>query len=373
MKNYLFSIIAVSILISIGSCKRNDDEPERQRRAISRLYVSTSDYQASSSGADLFNVWAVDEVNGDKLPGYDTFYKFTSAAKGGRMIHYSPFNGGIIFQGSMNPRADLDTAVHVMGVSKTGVLSNGRSLPNRIYDKVRGLYYAVVNDGQLSEDYLLFANASDTTQGTPANQPAVPNYTLFAVNRPRNTGNFSRPRYKMKLEHNPWGVLAVDNDLIISKSDENGGLVVYKDFLPRLLQNGDTTMTESGKYMLTITGTNNIRGIAYSKSADMLLVTDFTQEAESRIGRILIFDKFSQYKTAQNITPDRIVSGALTKLQEPVDVAIDGKEGGKYFFVADPTARRVFRFLVNDSGNVAPNDELSFEDRPPQSISLDSR
>ncbi|MBL1407918.1 hypothetical protein [Sphingobacterium faecale] len=371
MKNFLFSIIAGCILISVGSCKRDDDEPERERRSISRLYVSTSDYAASSAAPSIFNVWPVDNVDAEELPKREDYRPFTSAAKGGRMIHYSPFKGGRIFQGSMNPTSDLDTSVHVMGISKTGVLDNKTSATNRIYDKVRGLYYAVVNDVKLSEDYLLFANASDTTNGTP-----VPNYTLFAVKGPGTTGRFSRPRYRMKLTHNPWGVIAIEKDLLISKAEENdGAIVVYKGFINKLLQNGDSIMEESDNYLLKIQGANNIRGISYSKSADILMATDYSTSSGSgqAVGRILIFEKFSQYTSAQDIVPTRIIAGDLTRLKEPSDVAIDGKADAKYFFVADPAARRVFRFLISADGNVAPKDELNFDNRPPQSISLDSR
>lgn len=367
MNNYLLSIVAVVGIFSVVGCSRDDDEPERERRSISRLYVSTSDYAENSAGADLFNVWAVDSVTAAEIPAESTYYRFTSAAKGGNMIHYSPFSGGVLFQGSMNPRANLDTAVHVMTISKTGVISNGSSIRNRLYDKVRGLFYAVVNGGQLSEDYLLYANASDTTNGLD-----VPNYNLFAIDRPRNKGSFTRPRYRMKLTDNPWGVIMVDNDLLISKADVNGGVRVFKNFNSILLAGKDSVVTTPENYLLTVSGANNIRGLAYSKAADVLLLTDFIQNGTS-IGRILIFEKFSQYKAAQTIIPTRIVSGALTRLVEPLDVAIDTRAGGEYFFVADPVARRVFRFLIADEGNVAPNKELKFSDRPPRSISLDSR
>lgn len=364
-------------MISIAGCKRNDEEPERVRKPVSRLYVSTSDYAAGSAAQTIPNVWVWDNVNQEELPGRDYLKSFISAAKGGRMIHYSPFNGGRLFQGSMNPASNLDTAVHVMEISKTGVLNNRGSLNNRRYDKVRGLYYTVVNEGQLSEDFLLFANASDTTKGTPPDQPAIANYSLFAIQRPSSSGRLSLPRYTMKLSHNPWAVLAIDRDLVISRADEgNAAIVVYKQFINRLMQNGDSTMNESDHYVLKIPVAKNIRGISYSKSADILMVTDFelsTSVPSENVGRILIFEKFSEYKAAQDITPTRIIEGDLTQLKEPTDVAIDGKADGKYFFVADPFAKRVFRFLISDNGNVKPNGELNFDNRPPVSVSLDSR
>lgn len=374
MKNYLFIIVVGCILISIAGCKRDDDEPERVRKPISRLYVSTSDYSAGSAAQTIPNVWVWDNVDQEELPGREFLRSFISEAKGGRMIHYSPFNGGRLFQGSMNPRSNLDTAIHTMTISKVGVLNNANSLNNRKYDNVRGLFYTVQNEGKITEDFLLVANASDTTKGTPPDQPPVANYSLFAIQRPSSSGRLSLPRYTMKLSHNPWAVLAIDRDLVISKADEeNAGIVVYKQFMNRLLQNGDSLMKESEHYMLKIPNAKNIRGISYSNSADILLVTDYGPSTSGNVGRILIFEKFSQYKAAQDITPTRIVEGDLTQLKEPTDVAIDGKADGKYFFVADPGSKRVYRFLISDNGNVKPNGELNFGNRPPQSVSLDSR
>ncbi len=377
MKNYLFSIVAGCILISIAGCKRDDDEPERERKPISRLYVSTSDYSAGSAAQTIPNVWVLDNVDQEELPGREFLRSFISNAKGGRMIHYSPFNGGRLFQGSMNPRSDLDTAIHTMTISKIGVLNNASSLGNRKYDNVRGLYYTVENEGKLTDDFLLFTNASDTTKGTPPDQPPVADYSLFVIQRPRSSGRLSLPRYTMKLSHNPWAVLAIDRDLVISRAEEkNAAIVVYRQFMNRLMQNGDSTIKEVDHYELKIPDAKNLRGISYSKSADILMVTDFSQSTSvttpGNVGRILIFEKFSQYKATQDITPTRIIEGDLTKLREPTDVAIDGKAGGKYFFVADPVTRRVLRFSISDQGNVAPK-ELNFDNRPPWSISLDSR
>lgn len=371
MKSYAFIILGIVTVLTMNACQRDDDEPVRVSKSISRLYVSTSEYQANSAGADFFNVWALDGVNEDEFPNSNPIYRFTSPAKGGRMIHYSPFSNGILFQGSMNSRDYIDTAVYAMDISKTGVISPKSSLKTRAFDKVRGLFYTVANDGQVSEDFLMIVNASDTTLGDAKNGTITPNYNLFSVSRPRNAGNYTKARYRLKLDFNPWGVVGMGNDILISKADSDGGVVVYKEFIPRLLDNGDSTMKTPENYLLTIAGTQNIRGIAYSKTDDVLMVTDFVANQDNS-GRVLVFDKFSQYKAKGTITPSRIISGPTTMLQQPVDIAIDGKEDAKYFFVADPKAKRVFRFLKTDEGNVKPQ-ELSLEDKSPQSISLDSR
>lgn len=369
MKNYLFSLLAGCILISIGGCKRDDDEPQRERKPISRLYVSTAEFEANSATSDLPNVFAIDSVDLDKLPSIKKEGEFISGAKGGNTIHFSPFSAGIIFQSSVNNRTDIDTTIHVMSVSKAGVLSNTATIRNRAFDKVRGMVYTVVNDGKLSEDYLLALNASDTV---PAR--------LFAIKQPRNQRNYTRARYRMQLGYTPWGIMTIDNDVLITKADiGTTGIAVYKDFLPRLLLDGDSVMADDGSnvlkesYLLTINGANSIRGISYSKAQDILLATDFTGSEENSVGKILVFEDFSKYTTTQNITPTRVITGAATGLRQPLDVAIDTREGAKYFFVADPLAKRVFRFLISDNGNVQANDEMEFNGKSPRSVSLDSR
>ena len=88
-------------------------------------------------------------------------------------------------------------------------------------------------------------------------------------------------------------------------------------------------------------------------------------------GRILFFEGFSTYTTNEEITPTRIITSAV--LKQPMDVAIDSRTDGKYIYVADPIAKRVFRFLIDDVGDKEPNISLNLNGRSPQSISLDAR
>jgi hypothetical protein len=56
MRRIIFLYLIPALLIGAISCQRDDDEPPaREIKAISRLYVSTSDYQAGAS-TNLENV-----------------------------------------------------------------------------------------------------------------------------------------------------------------------------------------------------------------------------------------------------------------------------------------------------------------------------
>ncbi len=357
MKNLLLYLFPLLLCVTFVSCQRDDDEPIKVTRQISRLYVSTSDYQANSN-TDFYNVWAIDPVDSIDFPDISKIYKFASSALGGNTIHYSPNSDGLLFQGSMNSPVFRDTAIQVMTISRQGVLTNSGLLGNRLYNRVRGLHYTVVVDGQVNQDFLLAVNAGDTVN-------------LFAFDRPRNKRGFTKPRFQTELDFNPWAILVNGQDVIISKAESDGGVVVYKDYTKKLLNTVDTVLQVSKSYELKIDGASNIRGMSYSKSKDILVLTDYEGEGVNTKGRILVIENFSSYNSNAVITPTRVIKS--DKLIQPLDVAIDPREDGKYLYVADPIARRVFRFLIDDNGTVSPNQELNLMGRAPQSLSLDAR
>ncbi|MCA5004495.1 NHL repeat-containing protein [Sphingobacterium bovistauri] len=366
MHKYLFFFLIPSLLIGAVSCQRNDDEPPaREIKEISRLYVSTSDYQAGAS-TNISNVTVIDPADQDEFPAASTFYTYVSAAKGGRMIHYTP-ESGLVFQGSINTPGTLDTTIQVMRVAINGVISSAAKLSSRRLDNVRGLHYTVVNDGPaLSEEMLIALNKSDSTHIKPY---------LFAFRRPTSTGFLAKPRFEMELDFIPWGLTINNKDVFIVKTGDNGGIVAYKDFTQSFIDKVDTVLTNIPKsFELTVNGSKNLRGISYSKSKDILVLTDYDVISNvPQNGRILIFENFSTQNSTKTIEPTRVISGASSLLKQPMDVAIDPREAGKYIYVADSQAKRVFRFLISDEGNVKPNIELNLGNKTPESISLDAR
>lgn len=366
MKKLPLFLIVVCMISSFLACQRDDDEPSASSRAISRLYVSTSDYDGSSGSNNFYNVFVIDPADSSNFaPERATsIYQFTSSARGGRFIHYSPFSGGLVFQGSKNDPVYIDTAVQIISVSNTGVLKNTGRLGNRDFNDVKGLAYTVVNSGNFSESYLLMLNAD----------------TLAVVDRPVSKGSsrLVKPRYHMPLDYSPWGINITDRDVFVSSfskvSTPNSfnGIVVYKDLTSKFLNNSpDSLLTGYNRFNLTISDAKNIRGISYSKSKDLLVVTDFEGEGIASKGRILFFEEFSKHTATATLVPSRIVNSSA--LKQPTDIAIDTRADGKYIYIADPIARRVFRFLIADQGDVTPNGEINLLGRSPVSVSLDAR
>lgn len=366
MRKYLLLFLIPAVLLGAYSCQRDDDEPPaREIKSISRLYVSTADYQAGAS-TTISNVTVIDPVDMDEFPPASTFYNYISAAKGGKMIYYAP-ESGLVFQGSMNTPGTNDTTVQVMRVALNGVISSAAKLSTRRLDNVRGLHYTVVNDGPtLSEEMLVALNKSDSTHIKPY---------LFAFRRPTSTGFLAKPRFEMELDFIPWGLTIVDKDVYMIKTGGNDAIVGYKNFTQNFINKVDTVLTNIPKsFELTINGANNLRGLSYSKSKDIMVVTDYeVVNNVPRNGRVLIFENFSTQNSTKTIEPTRIISGAESLLKQPMDVAIDPREEGKYIYVADAEAKRVFRFLITDEGNVAPNISQDFNNKTPISISLDAR
>lgn len=370
MRKILFLYLIPIVLMGGVSCQRDDDEPPaRPIKPISRLYVSTSDYQAGAS-SNLENLWVVDPADEDVFAPESHIKGIVSGVKGGRTIHYSPLSNGMVFQSSINSFGTQDTSIQVLSINLQGVPAYRAKLSNRRLDNVRGMHYTVVNNnaGTLTQEYLVALQKSDTV-ATPY---------LFAFFKPVSTGFWAKPRFQMALDFIPWGLTIQDKDVYIVRAGDastEGAVVAYKGFTENFITRVDSTLTNiSPSYTLTVEGARNLRGISYSKAKDILVMTDYAVIGnEVKNGRILIFENFSASTTTQKITPTRVITGAATKLNQPMDVAIDPRGGGKYIYVADPAAKRVFRYLIEDDGNVAPNGELSLKGRAPESISLDAR
>jgi len=366
MKQLSLLFVFLCIVGGFSACMRDDDEPAVIRRDISRLYVSTSDYNGNS-GNNFHNVFVLDPADSSVFPpaNRDSIYQFTSAAKGGSFINFSPFSGGLLFQGSQNSPVYVDTAVQIMNVSNTGVLRNIGRLGTRKFNDVRGLAYTIVNEGNLSDDYLLVLNTD----------------TMFVVDRPTSKGSSSlvKARYHMPLNYNPWGINISNRDVFVSsyaneeRPEAINGVVVYKDLTSKFVSNSpDSLLSGYARFDLTISDVENVRGLSYSKEKDLLVVTDFSGAGNNSVGRILFFEKFSQYTSSQTIVPNRVIKSSL--LKQPLDVAIDTRSTGRFIYVADPIAKRVFRFNITDDGvNVEPNAQIDLFGRTPVSVSLDAR
>lgn len=371
MKYCSFFIPLLIVFVGLASCQRNDDEPVVSERKISRLYISTSDY-VRDGGNSYYNVFVVDPADSAVFPPIDSIYKFTSGARGGKFITYSPFNGGVVFQSSQNYPNAIDTSIYVMGVSRSGVLSSRNEISFGRLNNVLGISYELIEEGNLTADYLLALKGD------------VDADTMFFVTRPTQSITNRKPRFYLPLNFNSWGVNTNKRDVVVSsytseassedKPDAFNGVVVFKGLLNKLaVSTPDTLFTNVDRFNLPIQGAKTVRGISYSEDLDLLVVTDYEGTGATSVGRILFFEKFyKKYTVTQTISPDRVIV-SKGKLKQPLAVAIDGREGGSFIYVADAEAKRVFRFSINDSGDVVPNQELNLNGRTPFSLYLDAR
>lgn len=369
MRKYSLLIWMLCGILVFLACERNDDEPIIGERQISRLYVSTSDYDPNG-GDNFYNVYVIDPADSNAFPPIDSIYKFRSGAKGGRFLRYTPYNNGVVFQASQNLPGDIDTAIQVMSVSRTGVLGINHRLSTGKFNNVRGIDYSIKAEGDIVGEYLLVLNANSV------------NDTLYIANNPSRANSRFKPRYELPLNYNSWSVQVVDYDVFVTSfSNANrpssvNGVMVYKNLIKEFLANKPDTLlsnTNAPRIDLVVKDAQNIRGISYSKVKDLLVLTDFSGQGENASGRILFFDNFSTKTNANGtITADRIITSSGV-LKQPLDVAIDVREEGKYIYVADPVAKRVFRYSISDQGEVKPNLELNLAGRAPQSVSLDAR
>lgn len=361
-RNFLFYLIPI-LLLGFASCERDDDEPPaREYNGISRLYVTTSDYD-SGAASQIDNIWVVDSADTENASSYITNWR--SPAKGGRNIHFSPLNGGMVFQSSVNAAGVNDTAIHVFTVSDQGNVSTSGKLANRRFDNVRGLAYTVVNSGiNASSDFLLAVNKGISDDFG----------NLFVFLNPRSSGAFKQPTFRVSLNFIPWGIFINEKDVYMVKTGSEGGIVAYTNMTQNFVEKRDTVLSIEPSYTLAVDGSQNLRGVSYSPSKDILVLTDYSSTGGTiPVGRILIFENFSSHVSSKSIEPTRVITGETTNLRQPMDVAIDPRAGGQYIYVADSQRKGVYRFNIDDNGNVAPNAEISLRGATPEGLSWDAR
>ncbi len=355
MKGTKYFLYIFSVLLVTWACKREDDEPRKAKKPISRMYVSTSDYNPSSGDAQLRNIFVIDPADSTDFTSQGAL-RYDSGAKGGGVIHFSAFARSV-FHAGINSASYIDTTIRMQSVNDKGQLAPAANIGNRKFDRVRGLWYHNVDN----LDQLLISNNGDDT------------VSVFVVNRPKYYNGFAKYAYQVKLEDRIWGMQLDSTHLLLSKIGNDGGILVFKDFVDVVNSKRDTLVEDiRPTYRLTVPGSKNIRGFFYAKTSDILVLSDY--ESSGVGARVLVFEHFSQYKTNATIQPTRVISGASTLLQEPLSVTMDGKENPKYIYVSDVGAKRIFRFKLEDSGDVAPDKEMTIgNNQTPQSIFLDSR
>lgn len=355
MRFFQFSLFTIVFVLVAVSCVRDDDEPIRARNSISRMYVSFSDFQPNTDQRPYDNVMVIDPADGDK---WSLGLQHTSEAIKGTSIFFYPFTG-LVFQAEEGLVAGQDTMIYVMSVGETGVLNNRGKIINNQMSGMKGLAY-----------YKSTESGNEDSRVDNLYAASLFNSTIYVFDRPNTYSNKEvEPIQIFQLKDvAPWKILLVGKDMLMAKTGENGGVAVYKALVDK---RDELIEALEADFVLSIKGANNIRGLDYDPTMDMLVLTDYTGE-EGGGGRLLIIDGFSEKTQSGEITPSRIVSGDLTELREPVDIEIDKREGAKYMYVADKVGKKILRFSKESNGNIAPENTLSTP-RTPAGLSLDAR
>ena len=339
-----FLCLLISALLVVTACVRNDDEPEYPKRPIARLYVSVENYQYDDSKDAIDNVVLIDPADTSEMY---VALNHNSEAVGGAGIHFNPF-AGRLFQAGYN-----DTTIRIMTVGELGNLGNTGRIGNGLLRQMRGLAYH-----QPTELLYVASNATDNATGGT---------TIYVFHQPMNRNGLTSPDKVLQLQGGmrPWSVLLWGDSLLVSNSGIEGGVALYGN----LSQVDSLAPNFQALSNLRIEGATAIRGIAFVDSLDVLVAADFGTVTENGVrtddGKVYVIEgiKALLAQSTATVSPTRTISGALTGLTGPVDVAIDprGGAGRRTIFVADRDQHTVSRFPLSASGNVAPEGVVNLD------------
>lgn len=387
MKIWSRLVLLALATTSMVGCLRDDDEPTLPSRPISRLYISTSEYQPTNNTQGLENVYLVEPADAEL---FDTISRrFRTNALGGSAVVYSP-EAQLLFQSGQNVRA-VDNSIQVYSVDTLrGSLAQRGVITSELLTAVRSLVYHPNRD-------LLFApNSAAAPTGTiptisPTSVMAQVGATqsdLYVYRRPSSKNGISLPTYRIPFTNRTVYALFV-HDLSIRPEETRNrtyvstynssstDILVYNELTEKLVNSPDSVRRDiNPDFTLSVPTARNLTSMAYSPTLDLMVATEAPVGAP---GRILFFNEFSKHTGDSQIAPDRVISGGQSQLGSPSSVSIDKREGAQYIYVANASVdisgavSGVLRFNIDDEGGVAPNKVLRIAGRTPVGVSLDAR
>lgn len=337
MTNRLFKGIFLCfflITITLVSCKRNDDEPLLPPTRISRLYVSFLEVQPDDLALPYNNIAVFDPADSVL---FSTPQLFNSQVEEGAGIYFNPY-AKRVFQGSLK-----DFSIKTFSVSLIGVLGTASSFIDSTLVSQAGLAY-----DQASTNLYVSNNLTNSIHAYK---------TAANIN-----GVLKKGPKRFVLNSQPRG-LVLDNDSIMVVL--RGGSLNQVGLLenPSKIDSGLVTLSKA----ITISGASDLRGIAYSNKLNLLVLSDVGN------GNVYIIENAREAFTQSSvITSHQTISGALTQISQPIDVAIDDRDEKMFLYVADREKKLVLRFKLADRGNTQP-DAVTKTALTPVSIYLDAR
>ncbi|UIR55128.1 hypothetical protein LZQ00_12695 [Sphingobacterium sp. SRCM116780] len=366
LTTYITLLIFV-LVTCLTSCVREDDDPELARISISRLYVSFSEFQLNEALTPYNNIDIIDRA--DSATSFVPSLSYNSGIKGGSGILFNPI-AKYVFQSSANGSGSIrDTTIQVMSINAlTGAPASKGMISNGLLKNVKGLAYHYNNGA----DNLYVSNIGEGTN---------PSF-IYLFQSPGNFRGKAIPKQRIALGTlKPWTMAfkgpEANADLLMSVTEGKKGIAIFGNILnknPAV----DSVLNEQSfppRAVLTIADQGEIRGFSYSARQDLLAVATYVTTNGTSVGKILLYEGASALLSSsadQAISPTRIISGDLTGLKRPLDVAIDNRDGAKYLYVADADTKIVSRFLITDNGNVEPNIKKQYA-LTPVALSLDAR
>lgn len=338
MRNQSIAVFVLFIMVSIfAACERNDDEPTLPPTRISRLYVSFSNVQRDDLAEPFKNIAIFDPSYETPLPEPEWF---ESAVNVGAGITFDPF-ASRVFQGSQE-----DSTIKSFSVNEMGVLGAGSSF---------------IDTTLATQPDLAFDHVSTNLYVSNNTTNSIHVYEKATLRNGR-TG----PNKRFELGGQPRGITLSNDSLMIVLETTSASQVILLENPSKI----DSGVVEASK-RITIPGAADLRGIAYSEELNMLVISDVGN------GKVYIIEQAREAFTEnKSVIPTRTISGMATRMKEPIDVAIDGREDRMDLYVADRGAKELFRFNLMDNGDVAPEASYSFRGNPvpiPVSIYMDAR
>jgi hypothetical protein len=333
----IYLLLSLLMVTGFMACKKNDDEPVLAPTRISRLYVSFSDLQTDDLATPYTNIAVFDPADSVSLnaPIY-----FNSQVKEGAGIYFNPF-AKRVFQGSAR-----DFSIRTFSVSLTGVLGLASSFTDSTLISQPDLAYDAI-----STNLYVSNNLTNSIH-------------VYEKGGQRSGILKNGPNKRFELSSQPRG-LVLDNDslLVVLRSSELNEIALLEN--PSKIDSGQVNILKK----ITISGASDLRGIAYSHKLNLIALSDV---ANSTI--YIIENAREAFTQNQTVMPSQTISGALTRIRNPIDVAIDDRDDKLFLYVADRAEgnKAILRFNLSDRGNVAPE---AFHNLTltPASIFLDAR
>lgn len=339
MNRVLGLLSFILIATSFVACKRNDDEPILPPTRISRLYVSFTDVPPDDLAPPVKSIAVFDPADSLTLSTPDYF---ASGVDVGAGIYFNPF-AKRVFQGSQ-----ANFMIKTFSVNIAGVLGPASSFVDS----------TLVGQPSLAYDHI-------STNLYVANNS---NNSIHAYSRATQLNGIQKigPK-RFILNAQPRG-LVLDNDsiMVVLKSEAVNEIALLEN--PSQIDSGVVNSFKK----ITITGASDLRGIAYSSKLNLIVVSDVVNSA-------IYFIENAREAFTQNsvVTTAGSLTGALTQINGPIDIAIDDRDDKLLLYVADrgkegQNKKAILRFNLADRGNIAPQVVYPLTLNP-ASIYLDAR